>query len=137
MYGKAGMCILHGGNLEEGACWLPPPPSALHIPPPHRPAPLLLPGPQALNPASVPVNYASASSNDLTAAHNSAGGLTLDLSAAGGGGSVGGEAPVKSNAMMRAHGALMLVAFAGLMPLGVLLARHKWAFGRKEVRGCL
>ncbi len=35
-----------------------------------------------------------------------------------------------------AHGTLMIAAFALLLPLGALLARHKWAFGRKQV-GCL
>lgn len=28
------------------------------------------------------------------------------------------------------HGALMLAAFALLLPLGALLARHRWMFGR-------
>lgn len=31
-----------------------------------------------------------------------------------------------------AHGAMMIAAFALLMPLGVLLARHKWVFGDPE-----
>jgi membrane protease YdiL (CAAX protease family) len=31
-----------------------------------------------------------------------------------------------------AHGTLMIAAFALFLPLGALLARHKWAFGRKQ-----
>jgi hypothetical protein len=34
-----------------------------------------------------------------------------------------------------AAGALMLLAFAALMPLGALLARHKWLAGDKTVGG--
>lgn len=32
-----------------------------------------------------------------------------------------------------AHGALMLLAFSVFMPLGALMARHKWIMGDKEV----
>jgi hypothetical protein len=42
----------------------------------------------------------------------------------------GDEAGHAASARARiAHGALMLAAFALLMPLGALLARHKWVFG--------
>jgi hypothetical protein len=32
-----------------------------------------------------------------------------------------------------AHGALMLLAFSVFMPMGALMARHKWIMGDKEV----
>lgn len=37
--------------------------------------------------------------------------------------------------MVYLHGALMLTAFALLMPLGALLARHRWVFGRDPRTG--
>jgi hypothetical protein len=39
-------------------------------------------------------------------------------------------------ALTIAHGALMLVAFVVLMPAAVIMARHKWLYGDKEVRPC-
>eukprot|EP00879_Flechtneria_rotunda_P005969 GHRR01006276.1.p1 GENE.GHRR01006276.1~~GHRR01006276.1.p1 ORF type:complete len:490 (+),score=119.55 GHRR01006276.1:235-1704(+) len=42
----------------------------------------------------------------------------------------------ESTKAVLAHGALMLLAFIVFMPLGALVARHKWLFGNKEVRQC-
>lgn len=38
--------------------------------------------------------------------------------------------------MLLAHAILMLVAFGVLLPMGLLLARHKWLFVDEEQVGC-
>jgi hypothetical protein len=81
----------------------------------------------------------------VLAVHSAAGGFTADLrpllAAASGASLAGAGAPLvlqedgggghdgDSDRIRIAHGALMLAAFALLMPLGALLARHKWLFG--------
>ncbi len=78
----------------------------------------------------VGLNWAVAQAPGLVT-HNSQGGIVLNL--------VDGTAVTATTSKTRAaiaHGAMMIVAFAILMPLGALLARHKWLFGRKEVGGC-
>lgn len=110
----------------------------------HKPSPLLPlnishasqphPSPHAcmqeLDPASIPLNYAAAPFADLNTVHTISGSLTINAVKGSAGGGAGGGA---STAIL-AHAVLMLAAFGGLMPLGAILARHKWAFGRQEVR---
>lgn len=105
-----------------------------------------------LNAAGSPLIWASSPESSLTQ-HNLWGSFTANLNpllaAAAGGGATATtaaalaaaaapaavaepdeDAIVAKNERVRiAHGAMMLIAFALLMPAGVLLARHKWLFG--------
>jgi len=70
---------------------------------------------------------------DTTRAHDVRGGVTVDAT----GQQSVVVASITSSPLVVAHAALMITAFAGLMPLGVILARHKWIFGKAEVRGAI
>jgi hypothetical protein len=84
-----------------------------------------------LQPGAVPINYAGSSSSSLSAQHGFANGLTINMLSGGGGGVQLASSSTSRNVII-AHGVLMLVAFAFLMPLGVLFARHKWLFADKK-----
>ena len=68
--------------------------------------------------------YAAATDGvtDLSAPHLFSGGFTINL---GTGAAVTTELPNKIS-KMRIHGALMAVAWVFLLPLGSLIARHRW-----------
>jgi len=88
---------------------------------------------QVLDPKAVPINYVVARSSDLSRTHSLDASLTVDTT---------GQEQVEvgesgPSPLVVAHAALMITAFAGLMPLGVILARHKWIFGKAEVGGAV
>jgi hypothetical protein len=81
--------------------------------------------------AALPINWAYGDQNALVK-HARSGSLAVGL--AGGGSTIAASDRASELTACRiAHGALMLAAFLALMPTAVLLARHKWLFGHKEV----
>ncbi len=101
-----------------------------------QPASLLL-FPSHYLPTVLPMNFAVGARNALSK-HIQSGSLTINLAdgtsapitggVGVGSGGVGVDAS-GATACRVAHGALMLSAFALLLPAGALVARHKWVFG--------
>jgi hypothetical protein len=106
-----------------------------------------------VDPAAAKLNWAVSRRPGLTM-HARAGGMTMNLlrgaatgasaltsGGGGGGGAAGGGAPARLfgggagdslgglSPALAAHGMLGMIAFALLMPLGMVLSRHKWLFG--------
>jgi hypothetical protein len=65
--------------------------------------------------------------------HSRAGSVAVRLN--GGGAAILSSDDANATAFRVAHGALMLAAFVLLMPVAVLMARHKYLFGDAKVRG--
>ncbi|WIA44627.1 hypothetical protein OEZ86_007344 [Tetradesmus obliquus] len=88
---------------------------------------------KSLDPAGINLNWAA---DDSTAfnPHALTGSMAVDL-ASGTASASSTEGRGGKLAALLAHGALMLAAFAGLMPLGALAARHTWLAGDKTSGG--
>lgn len=84
--------------------------------------------------AALKLNWVADSGTSFSKEHDVTRSMTID--AAGGTvSSSSGSGGDSKLAKQLAHGALMLLAFTVFMPLGALMARHKWVLGDTIVSG--